>query len=134
MRGGWRIPATGLTASLIAGLAASLGAAAADAPGVAPPAASTAPPMVIGTAPDPASVPASVVPAGRGREVLIQQCGLCHPIDLVVQQRRTQDEWDTLISRMADHGARANEAEQQVIFEYLVLHFGKEPGPPPPAP
>jgi hypothetical protein len=92
------------------------------------------PPMVIGTAPDPANVPLSVLPEGKGREAVIQQCALCHPIDLVVQQRRTQDEWDTLISRMADHGARANEAEQQAIFEYLVLHFGKEQGPAPAAP
>ena len=114
------------------GLAGSLVVAAADAPPATPPA--SVPPMVIGTAPDPASIPLSVLPVGKGREVVIQQCALCHPIDLVVQQRRTQDEWDTLISRMADHGARANEAEQQVIFEYLVLHFGKEPGPAPAAP
>ena len=110
---------------------AVLPASAANAPAAPPPG---TPPMVIGTAPDPTSVPLSVLPEGKGREVVIQQCALCHPIDLVVQQRRTQDEWDTLISRMADHGARANEAEQQVIFEYLVLHFGKEPGPAPAAP
>lgn len=90
--------------------------------------------MVPGPAPDPTSIPTSVLPEGKGREVVIQQCALCHPIDLVVQQRRTQDEWDTLISRMADHGARANEAEQQAIFEYLVLHFGKEPAPTPASP
>jgi hypothetical protein len=96
--------------------------------------AAAAPPMVIGPAPDPASIPTRLLPEGRGREVVIQQCALCHPIDLVIQQRRTQDEWDTLISRMADHGARASEAEQQVIFEYLVLHFGKEQVPPPAAP
>ena len=111
----------------VLGLVRALAAEAADAPPATPP-------MVIGTAPDPASVPLSVLPEGKGREVVIQQCALCHPIDLVIQQRRTQDEWDTLISRMVDHGARANEAEQQVIFEYLVLHFGKEQGPPPAAP
>jgi cytochrome c5 len=112
-------------------LGAVLSASAAEAP---PTAAAGVPPMVIGTAPDPASVPLSVLPEGKGREVVISACALCHPIDLVVQQRRTQDEWDTLISRMADHGARASDAEQQVVFEYLVLHFGKEQGPPPAAP
>jgi cytochrome c5 len=119
----------GLLAALALAVAVAVGAAAGEATPAAP-----SPPMVIGTAPDPASIPLSVLPVGKGREVVIQQCALCHPIDLVVQQRRTQDEWDTLISRMADHGARANEAEQQVIFEYLVLHFAKEQGPAPAAP
>jgi hypothetical protein len=78
-----------------------------------------------GMPPDPASISVQLLPAGAARNLVVRACGICHPIDLVVAQRRTQDEWDQLIARMVDHGAKASEDEQQLIFEYLVTNFGK---------
>lgn len=86
------------------------------------------PPAPLGAAPDPASIDLKTLPAGNHREVVIRTCAVCHPIDIVVQKRRTQDEWDTLIARMVDHGARATDEEQDQIFEYLVRNFGPADG------
>jgi hypothetical protein len=84
----------------------------------------TPPPAPLGAAPDPASIDLKTLPAGNHRELVIRTCAVCHPIDIVVQKRRTQDEWDTLIARMVDHGAHATDTEQDQIFEYLVRNFG----------
>jgi hypothetical protein len=82
----------------------------------------------LGAAPDPESIDLKTLPAGNHRAVVIRTCAVCHPIDIVVQKRRTQDEWDTLIARMVDHGAHATDEEQDQIFEYLVRNFGPADG------
>ncbi len=87
-----------------------------------------------GPAPDPATISTQVLPAGDNRNLVVRTCAVCHPIDLVVARPRTQDEWDMLISRMVDHGAKATDDEQQLIFEYLVTHFGKAASGAAPAP
>jgi mono/diheme cytochrome c family protein len=74
-----------------------------------------------------AAEPSSVLPEGQYRELVIRTCAVCHPIDKVVAQRRTADEWDQIMGTMLDRGARATEAEQDHILEYLVEHFGKTP-------
>lgn len=83
------------------------------------------PPAPSQPAPDATDIDLKTLPAGSYRDVVIRTCAVCHPIDIVVQKRRTQDEWDALIARMIDHGARATEAEQDQIFDYLVRHFGQ---------
>jgi hypothetical protein len=93
------------------------------------------PPMLpAGPAPDPATISTQVLPAGDNRTLVVRTCAVCHPIDVVVARPRTQDEWDMLISRMVDHGAKATDEEQQLIFEYLVRNFGKAGGGAAPAP
>lgn len=91
-----------------------------------------------GAAPDPTSIDTATLPPGAHRDLVVRTCAMCHPIDIVVQKRRSQDEWDLLIARMVDHGARASEDEQQLIFEYLVKNFGRADtdtkAAPPPSP
>src|SRR5580693_8681599 len=77
--------------------------------------AATPPPAPLGAAPDPATIDLKTLPAGTHRDLVIRTCAVCHPIDIVVQKRRTQDEWDTLIARMVDHGAHATDEEQDQI-------------------
>jgi hypothetical protein len=44
---------------------------------------------------------------------------------MVTAKRHTADEWDEIIAKMVDHGARATEAEQDEILAYLVRFYGK---------
>jgi hypothetical protein len=40
-----------------------------------------------------AAEPSSVLPDGQYRELVMRTCAVGHPIDKVVAQRRTADEW-----------------------------------------
>jgi hypothetical protein len=81
--------------------------------------------------PEPAS---ALLPEGPYRALVLRTCAVCHSIDLVVAQRRTQDQWDQLIGVMVDRGARATEDEQSQILQYLVQNFGRADTAPPAPP
>jgi cytochrome c5 len=125
-------PLLAASAALVALIACMAHATAAAAAGAtADTAAATA------AAPEPTSVSGSLLPEDPSRAVVIRTCGVCHPLELVVAQRRTQDQWDELIGRMMDRGAQASDQEQLQILEYLLKYFGRAdsatPQPPPPA-
>lgn len=44
---------------------------------------------------------------------------------MITAKRHTSDEWDDIIAKMVDHGARANDLEQEQILAYLVRFYGK---------
>ena len=75
------------------------------------------------TVPAPASISAPV--AGAHRDVVLRTCGQCHPIERVLAQARSAEEWDAMIAKMVERGAKATEAEQDQIYEYLVTHYAK---------
>jgi cytochrome c5 len=76
--------------------------------------------------PGQADISAASLPEGAHRDLVVRTCALCHPIDLVVAQRRTQEQWEELIGKMLDRGAQATDAEQAQILEYLVHNFGRK--------
>jgi cytochrome c5 len=69
---------------------------------------------------------ADALPAGAGRDQFIRSCAVCHPIERVVAQRRSVEQWDAMIARMVALGARASEEDQQRIFEYLVQYYSTD--------
>lgn len=66
----------------------------------------------------------NLLPEGAEREVLVRVCSSCHPVEQIVIQRRTADEWDQVIAVMLDRGAVATAEEQAAIRDYLSRHFG----------
>jgi mono/diheme cytochrome c family protein len=82
--------------------------------------------LTVTRANEPPSDSNSVLPAGRGRDLVIRACVACHPATQIVVKARTRDEWDELIGKMVDRGARASDEEQAIILEYLVEHFGPD--------
>jgi cytochrome c5 len=82
------------------------------------------------TAPDPASISTRVLPEGKDRSLVVRTCAVCHAIEVVVAQRRTEDQWDEVIAKMVDRGAIATEEEQLQILDYLARYFATtNPGP-----
>jgi hypothetical protein len=69
---------------------------------------------------------ADALPAGTGRDQFIRSCAVCHPIERVLTERRSVEQWDAMIARMVALGAQASEEDQQRIFEYLVQHFSTD--------
>ncbi|MFM1887297.1 MAG: hypothetical protein RL026_2454 [Pseudomonadota bacterium] len=82
--------------------------------------------MLPGAAPDPASISLKVLPEGPNRSLVVERCGLCHPIEMVVAQRRTPDDWQRQVARMLDFGARLTPEEQDQVLDYLETVFGRD--------
>jgi len=72
----------------------------------------------------PKAVPAPVLPDAPGKAVLERVCSMCHPISMVVEQKRSVDQWTQILNQMLDRGAQATDEEQQQIFAYLVRYYG----------
>lgn len=79
---------------------------------------------------DPAAVSFELLPAGKDRNLVIQACAVCHPIELVVAKKRTDEDWEKQVARMVGFGAKAGDAEQDRILDYLEGWFSTERLPP----
>jgi Quinohemoprotein amine dehydrogenase A, alpha subunit, haem binding len=64
---------------------------------------------------------------GQQGEALVNRActSSCHALDLVTAVRRTPDDWNDVLTRMQNHGAKMTDAERQAIAGYLVEHFGR---------
>lgn len=70
-------------------------------------------------------VAASTLPEGPGKAVLLQICTQCHSIEQVISRHRTEEEWETVITRMTTEGAVVTDTQFQAILAYLAMNFGK---------
>jgi hypothetical protein len=74
--------------------------------------------------------PNDLLPEAPAKAVIVRACTTCHQAPQIVAKPHTAEEWDSIVGRMVDRGARASEDEQDQIIAYLTEHFG----PPAPAP
>jgi len=51
-------------------------------------------------------------------------CTQCHAQEMVTAQRRTPQEWDDILNRMAGYGAMMTEQQRDEITVYLTTNFG----------
>ena len=59
------------------------------------------------------------LPEGKGKSILLSNCQQCHGLETSIGQSKSQAEWKQIISRMVAAGTVLNQAEQQVLAEYL---------------
>ena len=74
-----------------------------------------------------AAGPNDVLPEAPAKVLVVRACTSCHQAPQIVAKRHTADEWDDLLGRMLDRGARLTDAEQDQVYEYLVKYFGPAP-------
>jgi competence protein ComEA len=67
-----------------------------------------------------------LIPPGPGRDVVVKVCGECHPADNFRSKRFDRDGWTEQVSNMMGQGAKANDAEQDIIIGYLTAVFGPD--------
>jgi mono/diheme cytochrome c family protein len=68
------------------------------------------------------------LPAGQGRDLLVESCLVCHDLTALplFAPFYTRDSWHTLVVTMQAHGADVDNAEIEMLADYLVQHFGPE--------
>jgi len=69
------------------------------------------------------------LPDGRGREILLAECLSCHDLAALplFAPFYTRDSWQALVLTMKGHGAEIDDAEIDVLADYLAQHFGPAP-------
>ena len=60
-----------------------------------------------------------------GKSLLEEQCTKCHDLGRVERARKTEEEWKTTVERMVGKGAQLNEAEREVVIQYLAETYPK---------
>ena len=72
------------------------------------------------------AVPAQDLPAGPGKELLMNVCTQCHTLNRIIEKKESKDEWNDIVDKMAAKGARASDEEFDTIVNYLAKNYGKE--------
>lgn len=65
------------------------------------------------------------LPDGPGKEILLRACVGCHKADEFPAYRHTKQEYQTIVYRMGDRGARATTTELDIVAAYLFKNFPK---------
>lgn len=66
------------------------------------------------------------VPEGRGKEILLNVCTMCHDLGRIRLGRRSPEEWEETLVSMLNEGAPLSEEQFPVIHGYLSKNFGIE--------
>lgn len=66
------------------------------------------------------------LPEGEGKEIVEKTCTVCHSAERIVREHLDAEGWETIIAAMEDEGAEIEDAEYDVLLDYLVKNFGPE--------
>lgn len=66
------------------------------------------------------------LPEGRGRDILVAECLNCHRLASLELFKGfyTRESWRSLVLTMRANGAGVDDAEVEVLTDYLARHFG----------
>ena len=64
------------------------------------------------------------LPDGKGKAELIRGCTDCHSANLVVQKRRTPEDWKKVVDDMAARTSESTPKDVDNIVRYLNTNFG----------
>jgi hypothetical protein len=70
--------------------------------------------------------PPTEVPAALdGQSLLQERCTRCHDLGRVERSKKTEEEWKATVERMVGKGAQLDEAEQELLIQYLAETYPK---------
>ncbi|HLI83213.1 MAG TPA: helix-hairpin-helix domain-containing protein [Bryobacteraceae bacterium] len=68
---------------------------------------------------------AADLPDGPGREILLRACTNCHKAQKFAAYRHTKQEYQAIVYRRGERGARASTQELDTVAAYLYQNFPK---------
>lgn len=72
---------------------------------------------------------AAELPDGAGKDILLRACTGCHKAEEFLSYRHTKEEYQAIVQRMGQRGARASSEELDIIADYLAENFLKVEDP-----
>ena len=94
-----------------------------EAPATEAPTATEVPPTEVPPTEAPATEEAPA--ALEGKSLLEERCTQCHGLGGVERAKKTEEEWKATVERMVGKGAQLDEAEQELLIQYLAETYPK---------
>jgi cytochrome c5 len=63
------------------------------------------------------------IPDGRGKEIVLNTCTMCHDLKRIKLGRRSPEEWEETLISMLNEGAPLSDADFPVVHAYLSKNF-----------
>lgn len=63
------------------------------------------------------------LPDGKGKDILLNTCTLCHDLGRVRRHTVSREEWDETLGAMLNEGAMLSERDFPVLLDYLARNF-----------
>lgn len=63
------------------------------------------------------------LPPGKGKDVTQQTCSGCHAVTMFSSQRKTRDQWSSVIDDMVSKGLSASDQDLDTILNYLSTNL-----------
>jgi cytochrome c5 len=63
------------------------------------------------------------MPDGRGKDVVLNVCTMCHDLKRIKQGQRSPQEWEETLNSMLNEGAPLSDADYPVVLAYLSKNF-----------
>ena len=63
------------------------------------------------------------MPDGRGKDVVLNVCTMCHDLKRIRQGHRSPEEWMETLNSMLNEGAPLSDADYPVVLAYLAKNF-----------
>ena len=67
------------------------------------------------------------LPDAPGKDTTLSACTNCHGTEMFADYRKTQSDWDSVISSMMDKGLSVNDADYNTILNYLSKNLAPLP-------
>lgn len=89
--------------------------------------------LAAGTARAQDAEPSRTLMPGKGVELTIARCVICHDAQHITRTKLSRGEWEFNIKNMIERGAPIAPAEIAPILEYLATYYNRDAAPPPAA-
>ena len=66
------------------------------------------------------------IPEGRGKEIVLNICTMCHDLSRIKLGRRSTEEWEETLISMLNEGAPLSDENFAIVHQYLSKNFGVE--------
>jgi cytochrome c5 len=63
------------------------------------------------------------MPDGRGKDVVLNVCTMCHDLSRIKRGQRSPEEWEETLNSMLNEGAPLSDADYPVVLQYLSKNF-----------
>jgi len=65
------------------------------------------------------------MPDGRGKDVVLNICTMCHDLARIRNGRRSPEEWQETLNSMLNEGAPLSEQDFPIVLAYLAKNFAQ---------
>jgi len=76
------------------------------------------------------AAPSKTLLPGKGADLTMQRCAICHDITHVTRSRLSRDEWEDNIKVMIARGMPIEPHEIPIVVEYLATYYNRDKPPP----